>query len=80
MPQWAHLSSVADSPDPIWASVSAWLRDTFTTYLFSDHIIAEAAASKGEQLLVEVQEEEDEDEEVEADEREEAGQFGDGEC
>ncbi|GIL89418.1 hypothetical protein Vretifemale_17187, partial [Volvox reticuliferus] len=37
--KWAHLASVADSVDPIWSSVSSWLRDKFTTYLFSDHII-----------------------------------------
>ncbi|KAG2444135.1 hypothetical protein HYH02_009075 [Chlamydomonas schloesseri] len=71
--KWAHLSSVADSPDPIWSSVSAWLRDAFTTYLFSDHIIAEAAAKKGEQQLVEVEEEEEEEVEDEDEDEDEEG-------
>lgn len=73
--QWAHLSSVADSPDPIWASVNAWLRDRFTTYLFSDHIIAEATARNGQQAVedVELEEEQEAEEEEERQEELECG-------
>ncbi|GIL47828.1 hypothetical protein Vafri_4483, partial [Volvox africanus] len=47
--RWAHLASVADSVDPIWCSVSSWLRDKFTTYLFSDHIINDSSKNTAEE-------------------------------
>ncbi|EFJ41266.1 hypothetical protein VOLCADRAFT_107785 [Volvox carteri f. nagariensis] len=58
--QWAHLASVADSVDPIWQGVSSWLRDKFTTYLFSDHIINDSPKEG-----VEVEDEEEAGEDVE---------------
>lgn len=70
--QWAHLNSCADSPDPVWAQVSSFIRDKFTTYLFSDHIIND------QQQHVAEQEGEEQDEEEEEGEREEQeGRDGD---
>ncbi|KXZ43971.1 hypothetical protein GPECTOR_76g792 [Gonium pectorale] len=71
--QWAHLASVADSPDPIWNGMSTWLRDKFTTYLFSDHIINDTP----QQLQIVPEEDEEEAEEAEEAEGRE-GEDGEG--
>ncbi|PNH11826.1 DNA repair and recombination protein RAD54B [Tetrabaena socialis] len=78
--RWAHLGSMADSVDPIWTGMSSWLRDKFTTYLFSDHIVNDSPQEAPGEAEEEVDEEEEavEEEEEEGDGGAEAGYDDDG--